>query len=448
MNNKDIEWRRIKLKEKRQVLEAGQWNALRELLPNEIIEKVCEECQYYFRVRLLSPLVVIFHMIGAGIHREKSFQSAWHLMGQSGKSGSLSKARQRLPLEVWQRLDNWMIREMDREKQGQYGWCGHRMVGVDGTCFSMSDEPLLRDHFGQGEGVNSSRFPLGRMSLAFDLGTLTLLGHQAGPYRRSEDELLQPILKTLRAGDVLVGDRHFSGANYYAEYQALGLDFITRVHASLKVEKLEILETFEDSDRLVKWKVGGLHRRKNPNLPEWVVVRLIRSQVKINGKKERIEIATSLLDPKRYPAKEVVGQFKRRWKIEGLIEELKLWLGADILRSRSVEGVYKELYARVIGLNLMHWLILKSAKEHGKKPERLSMAATLRLSASYSLKMSTASTWQLPELYDEMLEHISQSSNPFRPNRMEPRLCRRQRRKWDCLKISRSEWRQSYLATP
>ena len=50
MANKDIEWKREKLKEKREELEAGQWNALRESLPNEIIERVCEECQYYFRV--------------------------------------------------------------------------------------------------------------------------------------------------------------------------------------------------------------------------------------------------------------------------------------------------------------------------------------------------------------------------------------------------------------
>ena len=119
------------------------------------------------------------------------------------------------------------------------------------------------------------------------------------------------------------------------------------------------------------------HRRKNPQLPKWIVVRIIRTQARINGKKETVWIATSLLDPKSYPKDEVISQLKNRWKVEGLIGELKLWLGADILRSRSVEGIYKELSARVIGLNLMHWLILKAAKEHGKKPERLSIFVTL-----------------------------------------------------------------------
>jgi len=446
MNNKVIEWRRKKLKEKRQELEAGHWNAVRELLPDGVIERVCQECQYYFRVRLLSPLVVIFHMIGAGIHREKSFQSAWQLMGQSGKSGSLAKARGRLPLAVWKQLDKWMIEAMDKEKQERYCWRGHRMVGVDGTCFSMSDEVPLEEHFGRVQGYRDSRFPTGRMSLAFDLGTLTVIGHQAGPYRKSESMLLVPILKSLRVGDVLVGDRHFSGANYYARYQELGIDYITRVNSSLKIARLKVLKEFRDGDRLVKWKVGDFHRRKDPKLPKYVIVRMIRTQVKLKGRRETLEIATSLLDPKKYPAKEVLEQFKKRWRVEGLIEELKLWLGADILRSRSVEGIYKELYARVIGLNLMHWLILRAAKKHHKKLARLSMAATLRLSVSYSLKMSTAPSWQLPLLYDEMLEHIAHSHNLFRPNRIEPRLRRRQRRKWDCLKVSRLQWRETYLA--
>jgi hypothetical protein len=34
-------------------------------------------------------------------------------------------------------------------------------------------------------------------------------------------------------------------------------------------------------------------------------------------------------------------------------------LGADVLRSKTEEGIYKELYARVIAGNLIHWLILK-----------------------------------------------------------------------------------------
>src|SRR3989338_2836674 len=107
MNNKDIEWRSKKLEQARKEIEGGQLNALRELLPDEVIREICEECSYYFRTRLLTPLVTIFHMISAGINREGSFQSAWQMSGQAGRSGVLSEARKRVPLEVWNKLHGW-----------------------------------------------------------------------------------------------------------------------------------------------------------------------------------------------------------------------------------------------------------------------------------------------------------------------------------------------------
>ena len=147
MNNKDIEWRSKKLEQVRKEIESGQLNALRELLPNGVIKQICEECGYYFRTRLLTPLVTVFHMIGAGISRDGSFQSAWQMNGQTGKSGVLSEARKRLPLGVWSRLHQWIVQEVKKESGFKQLWRGHRMIGIDGTCVSMSDEPELIEVF-------------------------------------------------------------------------------------------------------------------------------------------------------------------------------------------------------------------------------------------------------------------------------------------------------------
>lgn len=445
MNNRDIEWRKKKLKEFREQLESGQLNAVRELLPNEVIKQICEDCQYYFRTRLLSPLVIVFHMISAGISREGSFQSAWHFSGQSGQSGSLAKGRKRLPLKVWEEMDQWMIREIEEEQAGENRWRGHRMIGVDGTCGSMSDEAELVKHFGRSKGQHgASRFPIVRTVVVFNLKSLIMIGHKAGPYLRGEMDLFRELFGRLRPGDVVVGDRHFSGVNYYAEYLNVGVGFITRVHQALKVERLKVVEVLADGDLIVEMPIHSSHRSKNPSLPKSIRVRVIQMTAKIRGKKETFWLVTSLLDPQLYPAQEICGWAKKRWKIEGLIEELKIWLGADILRSKTVEGIYKELYARVVALNLIHWLILKAAAKHQHKPERLSVSATLRLAAAYSLKMSTAPAWRLPLLYEELLKHIAFSRVPYRPDRMEPRMKKRLPKNYPKLKISRQEWRNLY----
>lgn len=442
MNNKDIEWRGKKLEQVREEIESGQLNALRELLPDEVIREICEDCGYYFRTRLLTPLVTIFHMISAGINREGSFQSAWQMSGQAGRSGVLSEARKRLPLGVWNKLHGWMMKEIEKERGCKEKWCGHRMIGLDGTCVSMSDEAELAAHFGRWDSKHGvSRFPNARIVVAFNLQTLINLSHRAGSCQKSEKELCVEVMKDLEAGDVVVFDRYYAGANLYVEYQRAGIHFIGRAHAALVVEHLKVVEILGTGDILVEMPVDLRYRRLDSSLPKSIQVRMIQTSVRIDGKRENFWITTSLLDAMKYPKQEIQAWQKKRWKVETLIEEMKIWLGADVLRSKSVEGIYKELHARIIGLNLIHWLILRAAKKHGQLPERLSVSAALRLAATYSQKMSVAPAWRLSLLYEQMLEGIAASEIPYRPNRLEPRMKKRKPKDYPTLKISRTQWR-------
>lgn len=59
-----------KLEGMRRRLESTQLNAVRELLTDKAIMTICNECNYYFRERIFTPLVTVFHMIGAAISRE------------------------------------------------------------------------------------------------------------------------------------------------------------------------------------------------------------------------------------------------------------------------------------------------------------------------------------------------------------------------------------------
>jgi Transposase DDE domain len=447
MNNKDIEWRGKKLEQVREEIESGQLNGLRELLPNGVIKGICEECGYYFRTRLLTPLITIFHMISAGINREGSFQSAWQMSGQVGRSGVLSEARKRLPMEIWNKIHQWMMNEIEKENGCEKRWRGHRMIGIDGTCVSMSDEVELVKHFGRwnskhGEG----RFPNARMVVAFNLQTLINISHKAGSCQKSEKELCVEVMKGLGAGDVVVFDRYYAGANLYAQYKRAGVDFIGRAHTALAVEHLKIVEDLGAGDLIVEMQIDSRYRRQDASLPESIQVRIIQTSARIEGKRENFWIVTSLLDAVKYPKQEIQGWQKKRWRVETLIEEMKIWLGVDVLRSKSVEGIYKELYARIIGLNLIHWLILKAAKKHEEQPECLSVLAALRLAGAYSQKMSVAPAWRLPFLYDQMLERIAASKIPERPNRLEPRMKKRKPKDYPTLRIPRVQWRHMQTA--
>jgi hypothetical protein len=438
-----IEKKRKKLKEKRKELEETQLTALRELIPNHAIKTICERCRYFFRERFLTPIIIIFHMIGAAISREGSFQSAWHNSGQAGKSGSLAKARNRLPLNVWRELDRWIVVHLQEEFDKKDRWHGYRLVGVDGSCVSMSDGKELERAFGKTNSKHGrSRFPVGRVAFAFTLNSLVTISHTFDRYKVSEQTLFLQLIEQLQQGDLIIGDGHLAGANLYAQYLRKGMAFLTRAHQCLHVEQLSVVKRVSKDDLLVKMPVLKIHRRENPLMPEYIVVRMIKITTTVRGKKETFWLATSLVDTKRYSAHEIKALYKRRWKVETLIEEIKIWLSADVLRSKTVSGIHKEMFARIIAGNLVHWLMLKAAKKCRKDVNRLSTSAALRLTACYSIKMSTAPAWRLVALYEDLLDAISNSEVPYRPERIEPRMKRRDQKHYPTLKISRKEWRR------
>jgi hypothetical protein len=319
----------------------------------------------------------------------------------------------------------------------------------------MGDEPALVEHFGrwhfktnQNQGV-SSRFPLARVVTAFNLYSLAHLGYELGHSTSSEPSLLFKLLPALKkSGDILIFDRIYAGANHYALYRQAGFDFIGGVHSCLKVERLKPIRTFGKGDYLVELPIFKKNRLQDPSLPFSVIVRLIQTRIKENGKSKSIWIATSLLDEHRYPAQEIRYWHKQRWKVETLLKEIKILLNANILRSKTVEGISKELSARFLALNLIHWLMLK-ANQKSPGPiawDRMSITAAVRLAAAYSIKMSTAPMWQLPQLYEEILQRITCRRNLYRPNRSEPRMIKRNSRRYPCLMTSRSDWRLACAA--
>lgn len=452
MNNKSIDWRKKKLKQIREEIESGQLNALRELVPNQTIEELCEAHGYRFRKRLMSPVTTILHMVNAAISREGSFQSAWESIGQTGRSGVLAEARRRIPYGVWQSLEKWMIERIYEEDNGNPKWRGHRMIGVDGTGVTMSDEPELRQYFGRRNvgshvrGCGEGHFPVARVVSAFNLQTLIHVGHEIGDHKASERVLFRQFLPRLGRGDVAVFDRLYAGGNLYAYYQRAGIEFIGGIPPRLIVERLKVLRVFAPADQLVEMGIGSKHRKKDSTLPKVVTFRLIETTIKSGGKTKRIWIATSLLNPAQYPADEIRLWHKRRWKVETLLKEAKILLGANVLRSKSVEGIYKELCARLIALNLLHWLILKSSRAKKRIVDAISLTTTVRLVTAYSLKMSVAPMWYLPRLYDQLLEDIARAKVMERPERSEPRMIRRDEWKYPRLQTSRAQWRKECLS--
>lgn len=438
---------------------ASTLNAIQQLLPANKIEQLCAQVQYPWRDRVLSPAVTVLHMILAALWPEESFTARWQvpwaavtsrhpeLAGLSPSRGTVSKARKRLPLALWEKLFTCVSETAQAWGEAFASWRGHRVVLLDGTCISMPDEPALFEAFGVNTGYHGKgRYPLARVATLCLAGTMTVIAYALGGYRQSEWALAWTILGTLRKGDLLLADRYFAAAHYYGRYQSLGLEFLTRAHQCLILSRIKRVPSYSRNDFVGWLTINKNYRKKDPNLPPHLLVRFLRATVRVRGKRQAIWLATSLLDDKEYPAAEIVQLYGRRWRIETAFEQLKIRLSADVLRSHSPDGIRKEFAARCIALNMVHSILVEAANLHHVDPMRLSFAHAVRAILIFSPALACEPVLRLPQIYSALICEIAHHLVPERPGRIEPRAVRREHKHYPALKETRAEWRQRYAA--
>jgi len=426
-----------------------------------MIETACRVVGYTFRKRKLTPILTVVHMVLAAIWPEESLQASADLTWDSiaaacpksptkqPSRGSFCKARNRLPLAVWTHLHHAIASAVNTLSAPWSCWRGHRVVLVDGTCLSMSDVPELHEAFGRQSGrYGESRYPLMRMVAVSLAATMTVLDYAFGSYRTDETALLRRLFDSLDEGDLLVADRHFAGANLYCEYQRAGLEFLTKAHQRLNIGRLKVVEWLGENDFVARMTVNKTYRRKDPSLPAFIEVRLVGAKVvgRESPRPKPIWLVTSLLDAMAYPAAEIVELYGRRWGIETLFRQLKINLHADVLRSQTVDGVQKELAARIIALNCVHGLILQAAKTHDVDPMRVSFTGAVRAILTFSPHFATAPPWKLPILQQALLQRIAHHIVPYRPGRIEPRAVTRERKHYPRFKTTRTLWKTQWQA--
>ena len=452
--DKCIGGHRVSLQEIRKSLKTQSLNSIREILSDVRIEDALRAAEYEYRERLVPPHATIFHMVSAAIWPEDSFEASWQILwdamvsrlpgaaGRSPSSGSVAKARKRVPLEAWERLFASVVDWGQQLAKRGRDWRGLRVVLLDGTTVSMPDEPALFEEFGRGRSHGKRyKYPLARLVSLSLADSMFAIGYGLGRYDQGEWSLARPLLGHLKPGDLLIGDRHFAAAHYYAELGARGIHFLTRAHQRLRVDRLKRVKVHNEDDFVAEVPINPKNRRENPSLPETVTVRFIRAKVTIRGKRETIWLATSLLDAARYPAADVAALYARRWRIETWFRQFKVDLGADVLRSKSPDGIRKEVAARMVALDAIRVLILRAADEHAVDPMRVSFVGAVRAILCFAAAMATSPIWQLREIYAAMLTEIASHIVPERLGRNEPRAIRRERIHYPTLKTTRAEWR-------
>lgn len=447
----------VKLERIRMTIQEAPLVALRELLTDQQILDACESNDYQYRNRLYGPVATVFHFLAQAIQREDSFRATWQELwtpviseypdmafGGSDPSG-LSHARKRLPRKVMRTLAGKACHKTRSIKPSV--WKGYRLLALDGTTVSMPRAEKLFSHFGAHRARTTTvRYPLATVGMLLCVGSSLVLDYRFGPFDPGEDATCRPLYAHLGLGDLLLADRGFAGSPSLARIKKTGSDFLMRKNARLIVSRLPVIRKLGKDDFVTEIPMNKSARIKDPDLPECVRVRIFKATWKTPaGEVVTDWFVTSLENPIEFKKKALAKLYHQRWRIETSYLEFKQLFHADVLRSKTVDNVYKEFDAHVLAYQLVRLLIHAAAKKHDKEPAQLSFLNAARWTISFSHRMATAKTYRLPGLYQRLLDAVASSEVDVRPGRLEPRALAREWKHYPHLRISRSEWRKQRL---
>jgi hypothetical protein len=416
---------------------------LQEHLPPQSILAACEAAGHDWRERKLGPIATVQLFMLQTLWFNTAMEHLRHLVGFPFAAAAYCKARMRLPLAVLQQLlldSSASMRAVMGNGGGKGGdgaaaslWRGLRAFLVDGSSTITPDTPQLQKAFGQPKGQKPGcGFPVPKTLGLFDAFTGMIVQMLGLPLYTHEQSKVWQLHPHLKAGDLLVGDRGFCSFVHLAMLQARGVMACFRLHQrqivdfrphrktrdqTAKADKTgkptsTFLRRLGRHDHVVLWKrppkaPQWMSEEQWASMPESLEIRELRYTIWARGQRTRvITIATTLLDPTLYPKEAVAELYGVRWQAETHFAELKTTLRMRKLKSKTEEGVLKELAIYCLVYNLVRAVMVKAAAQQGVTPDRISFIDTIR--------------WLLTAAPGEEIPRLV--VNPRRPDRHEPRV--------------------------
>lgn len=421
-----------------------------EALSPGAIQAVCDDLDHVHRKRILDPVNTVNAFLTQILHGNTACSALPHLVGQDFSASAYCRARGRLPLALFENLFDCVSHGLYDERQTTGLWHGHRLWTLDGSSFSMADEPELQKFFGQPGGQKPGcGFPVAHLLALFHAGAGFLQRVIIAPMRTHDMAHAALMIPELGDGDILLSDRAFasfahlamiSAAKHHAVFRCHQKQIVNfRPHRKHKTSPDDTaglptsrwLKRLGKHDQLVEYvkqnKPDWMSQEEFDALPKTVVVRELRVKIKVDCRVKTITLVTTLLDPKRYPARAIAELYRQRWEIELNFRHLKTTMKMEVLHCRTVAGVKKEVAVFALAYNLVRLVMLEASRRQKVLLSRISFIDALRW-----LRSATPKTPQGNLII-----------NPHRPGRIEPRAIKRRPKEYARLTKPRRQLRKS-----
>jgi hypothetical protein len=359
-------------------------------------------------------------MAGAAMAFWSSLRARWpYLPAKPVTEEAFCMARRALPRRFFRRLFAAVVLGFGQRFSGTHRWRGLRLLGIDGMDFDLPHSARLRVAFPPPANQHGARRrPQARLVGLVGLHEGLCVDFRLVPLTCSEQRCARSLLRRVGPDDLLLADCNFGNYEMMARVHQHRGHFLYRLQSN-RYHKVARLAT--PSGRRDEWyadlTIPARVRRLVRQSPETLRVRILSYQ--IPGFRPS-RLITSLLDTQKYPYADIASLYHERWRQETHHREWKYTLTVSNLRSKSPEGILKEVFAQLTLNNVIRWIMAQAGKTK-HRPVDLKFLESKRLILATIPAMAAARTDQLPRLYRALLAEIAREVILVRPGRSYPR---------------------------
>jgi hypothetical protein len=354
----------------------GHLGELTQQVPFELVDAVLSQTgRAQSRIRDLPARVVVYLLLAGCLFAELGYLQVWQRLcaGLDGlpvatpTASALTQARRRLGPTPLRALFALLCGPAPTAATGGVRVGGLLVCAIDGTTLSVPDTPAnLAGFFKHPCHNGGSGYPLLRLVALVACGTRSLIDVVYGPISSGETTMCDRLVPSLHAGMLVLLDRNLTTAALTRGIAATDAHLLGRCKTD---RKLPVVRRLADGSWLSV--LGG------------VTVRVVQAEITIATSAGRAtasyRLATTLTDPRTWPAATLVALYHQRWEIETAYLELKsTLLGGRVLRARTPAGIDQELYALLVCYQILRLAMTDATStQPGIDPDRASFTIAL-----------------------------------------------------------------------
>jgi putative transposase len=366
----------------------------------------------------------------------------------SPDSGEYCRARNKLDVKVLRQIVCDIAGKMSQQTPEHWLWHGKDVKLVDGFIFTMPDTPENQQEFPQSKTQKPGiGFPIARACAVISLANACIHNVAIGPYagkETGETALLRKVINCFKPGDVMLADRYFCSFFMMAILKSRGVDVCMRLH-QLRKSDMSKVKWLGENDYIDIWRkpqrAKWMSQELYDSLPEKMEIRVVTFKARSKKQSEDLNVVTTLVDHKKYPAEEIGKLYGYRWHVELDIFSIKQSLNLDHLRCKSSDMIRREFWVTLLAYNMVRLVCAQAAFVHDKLARRMSF--TVACNTLISQWVFPSESYLRQKINKHALKQIAGNEVGNRPGRIEPRVIKRRAKSYSLMTKPRQQYKQA-----